>query len=499
MSSLLRRIAIIVGAALLAAFVGGCGGGPQTVNVLVSEELKSHFDAISSAFSKENSNIRLNPTVMPAEQLTKQIAAGKLDGILLTLGPKDLVPIDKAGRLKAGSEVVLGDVPLVVAVGKCGLCKFEALGQKHVTSLAIGDVDSGAVGVETMNALAKAKLWESVKGKATKMSFDSLMGAVESGKFSAAIVALTQVNGRAQVGCYIDEKLHQPIQLLAVKTSGLKETSGVSKFFEFLDTKAAKSPLYEMGVLQHKAVQLSGNSLFFYCGAGLREASTKLVSAFRKKTGITVFPTYTGSGCLLAQITIGQSGDLYMPGEDWYMKQAEERGYIVDSKVVTYMIPVIMVQKGNPKKIAGLTDLLKPGMRVGMGEPKSAAIGDFTLRLLESNKIPFETFKKNVAATFGTAPELGNSVKLGAVDAAIQWDAVAAWYLDEVDVVPIPTDGKNVSPVPLGVLKFSKHPVEAKAFLDFVSGPEGRAVFEKAGYTMDLAHPRFPLKTGASK
>ena len=93
------------------------------------------------------------------------------------------------------------------------------------------------------------------------------------------------------------------------------------------------------------------------------------MSAFRKKTGITVFPTYTGSGCLLAQITIGQSGDLYMPGEDWYMKQAQKRIHY-STKAVTYMIPVIMVQKGNPKGIADLTDLLKPGTRVGMGEPK---------------------------------------------------------------------------------------------------------------------------------
>jgi len=273
----------------------------------------------------------------------------------------------------------------------------------------------------------------------------------------------------------------------------------VSRFIEFLQTKDATSPLYDTGMVQHKTVKLSGNSLFLYCGAGLREATTKLISAFRKKTGVTIFPTYTGSGCLLAQITIGQSGDLYMPGEDWYMKQAEDRGYVTDSKVVTYMIPVIVVKKGNPKGIHGLKDLLKPGVRVGIGQPKACAIGDFTVKLMGASGIPMDSLMKNVAATFGTAPELGNSVKLGAVDAAIQWDAVAAWYLDDVDVVPFATNAKTISPVPLGVLKFSKHPAESAAFLDFVAGSEGRAIFEKAGYTTDAAHPRFPIAKSASR
>lgn len=236
----------------------------------------------------------------------------------------------------------------------------------------------------------------------------------------------------------------------------------------------------------------TGDSLFLYCGAGLREPAARLIEAFEAETGINIMPTYTGSGCLLAQISLSHSGDLYMPGEDWYMDQAEERGYIERSSIVAYFTPVIMVHRGNPHNILTLKDMLKPGVRIGMGEPKACAIGSFTLKVLEANDIDYEEFRKNVVAHFATAPELGTGVKLQAVDAAVQWDSLAALYIDECDVVPFPVDESTVSPVPLGVLKFSKNKEAAERFLQFVEGPRGQEIFRKHHYTLDPANPTFP-------
>ncbi len=497
-----RRVGSTFGIIVLLAIVCcSAAHSSERVNLLVSSELKTQFRAIDTAFSKKYRKTSLDPTILPLKQLQKQVNAGKQGGIILTLGPKDITPIDRAGKLAAGSQVILGDVPLVVIVPnkscqvtKGGVCNFNALTMKHVSSIAIGDNDSGSVGTETMNALGKAKLWAKVKGKTQKMPLEKLVDAVGSCKVSAAIVTLNQVTSRVKVACFVDQKLYEPIQLLAVRTSGMKVTPGVDRTIRFLSSKAARDPLFDMGVREHKAIKMSRNSLFMFCGAGLREPATKLINTFRKKTGISIQATYTGSGCLLAQITIGQSGDLYMPGEDWYMQQARGRGYVTESKIVTYFIPVIMVEKGNPLKIHSLKDLLKPGVRVGIGEPKAAAIGDFTPKFLKANNVSMAALKKNVVATFGTAPELGNSIKLGAVDATIQWDAVASWYLDDVDVVAVPITKKTISPVPLGILKFTKHKAEAQKFLEFVAGPEGKAIFKASGHTIDLAHPRFPVK-----
>ena len=195
----------------------------------------------------------------------------------------------------------------------------------------------------------------------------------------------------------------------------------------------------------------------------------------------------------MAQIAISESGDLYMPGEEFYMDQAVARGFVREREIVTYFIPVIMVGKGNPKGIRGLADLYRPGLRLGLGEKESTAIGAFTPKLLAAKKLSYEALLKNVVAAFATAPEMGNAVKLGAVDAAIQWDAVASWYLNGADVVAFPTDRGTISPVPLGVLKFSRDPAAARSFLKFALSPVGRAIFEKHGHSIDPARPTFPV------
>jgi molybdate transport system substrate-binding protein len=236
--------------------------------------------------------------------------------------------------------------------------------------------------------------------------------------------------------------------------------------------------------------------LFFYCGAGLRLAAEPLIAAFRERTGIVVDPTFTGSGCLVGQAEMGRTGDLFMPGELFYMQQAADRGLVTQWRVVAWFVPVILVRDGNPLGIHTLEDLYRPGVRVGLGEPKACAIGDFTPRLLAAKGLSAEALEPNVVATFVTAPEIGNAVKLGSIDAAIQWDAVAAAYLEGGDVVPIPTEDATRSAVPLGVLATSARPDAARAFLEFVAGPEGQAILESHHYTVDPSRPTFPPEEG---
>lgn len=239
------------------------------------------------------------------------------------------------------------------------------------------------------------------------------------------------------------------------------------------------------------APKADAGTLFLYCGAAMRKPVAEISKLFRERTGIKVEPTYTGSGCLLAQIEMADKGDLFMPGEDWFMEQAVERGRILDWRTVAYFVPVIMVERGNPQHIKSLRDLMRPGLRVGIGEPKACAIGHFTVRLVEASGIPWRTFEPYVTAHFATAPELGNAVKLKAVDACIQWDSIAALYRDDTEVVALPPSSKTVSKITLGVLRTATNPQMAKRYLAFVAGPEGQAVMRKHHFTTDLRHPTF--------
>jgi molybdate transport system substrate-binding protein len=68
------------------------------------------------------------------------------------------------------------------------------------------------------------------------------------------------------------------------------------------------------------------------------------------------------------------------------------------------------------------------------------------------------------------------------LDATIIWNATAHRIRDSIDVIQIDPKYRIDSPIPLGVLKFSKHIDEAEKFLNFVSSPEGKRIFLKYGF-----------------
>jgi len=221
--------------------------------------------------------------------------------------------------------------------------------------------------------------------------------------------------------------------------------------------------------------------LLAHAGAGIQPPLEELGKMFQKKTGVRVDYSYKGSGCLLPDICVSEKGDLYIPGELFYMKQAEDRGLLRASRPVARMTTVIVAQPGNPKKVKSLKDLARPGMRVGLGDAKAIAIGRAARSVLDKAKLRKQV-EKNVVMSCMNVVELGNAIKLGHLDAAIVWDGTAALYHGYVTTVPIPVKYSYTSTIPVGVLKFSKHPKEATEFMNFLASKEAEPVFQKHGY-----------------
>lgn len=232
----------------------------------------------------------------------------------------------------------------------------------------------------------------------------------------------------------------------------------------------------------------SGNArdeirLLAHAGAGIQPPLDELGAMFAKRTGIGVDYSYKGSGCLLPDIVISQKGDIYIPGELFYMQQAVDRGLISKYRPVAQMSTVVIAQHGNPKKIAGLKDLARPGLRVGLGDAKAIAIGRAARMVLEGAKLR-DRVEKNVCMCCMNVVELGNAVKLGHLDAAIVWDGTAALYGEAITTIPIPAAYRETSTIPVGVLRVSKHPREAAQFMDFLASKEAAPIFRRHGYAV---------------
>ncbi len=221
-----------------------------------------------------------------------------------------------------------------------------------------------------------------------------------------------------------------------------------------------------------------------YCGAGMRPPVAELVEMFAEREGVTFECDYAGSEVLLSRIKLTGQGDLYMPGDVHYVDLAAKEDLIDSQTTVCYQVPVILVQKGNPKNIRSLTDLTRADVKVGLGDPKACAIGRKTSKILAKNQISEEDV--NVTFRSVTVNELGNHIKLGSLDAAIVWDGVAAFFAEEAETVAIPPEQNVISTVAVGVLDSTKHPEQAARFVKFLTSDEGSAVFKKHGYATRL-------------
>ena len=242
--------------------------------------------------------------------------------------------------------------------------------------------------------------------------------------------------------------------------------------------------VFSVGGLAHARTTLT-----VHAGAGIRPPLDELGALFEKKTGVKVEYNYKGSGCLLADICLSKRGDVYIPGELFYIRQAEERGFVRASRVVAQMSTAVIVQKGNPKRIHGLRDLRQEGLRIGLGDPKAVAVGRAASETLVKAGI-LKQVEPNVVMTALNVVELGIGVKLRQLDAAIVWDATAHLFRESVETLTLPDEWRVDAPIPVAVLKFTTNADESTRFMEFLAGDEAAKIFLKHGYGVPKPAPK---------
>lgn len=234
-----------------------------------------------------------------------------------------------------------------------------------------------------------------------------------------------------------------------------------------------------------KQEQTAEKELMLYCGAGIRPPAAELAETFEREHDVKIITNYAGSETLLSTIRLLRSGDLYMPGDKHYVEQAVREDMIHSHKSVCYFIPVILVQKGNPKNIKGLRDLLRPGIKLGLGDAKACAIGRKTKKVLTKNNLVWSDIEKNLKFHSLTVNELGMQIQTKTLDAVIVWGAIARYYSEYGDEIQIPTGQNVISTIDIGVLNFTKHRELAEKFVDFISSEQGQQVFKKHNYSTE--------------
>ncbi|MDD1689991.1 MAG: molybdate ABC transporter substrate-binding protein [Methanoregula sp.] len=222
-------------------------------------------------------------------------------------------------------------------------------------------------------------------------------------------------------------------------------------------------------------------SILVFAGAGLKAPMEDIAATFTQKYGIGVQYSYGGSGVLITQMNLTHKGDVFIPGSTNEWKTAKTQGLVDSYQLVAYHVPVIVVQKGNPKNIASLKDLAQPGLKVALGDVNATAIGKAGAKMFKKMNIT-AAVEKNVVTRTPTINELVTIMNAGQADAAIlTLDNVNA---EKMDMITIPLADNEVLITPIGVTTFTQNSEGATKFVAFVASDEGKAIFGKHGFPL---------------
>jgi len=229
-------------------------------------------------------------------------------------------------------------------------------------------------------------------------------------------------------------------------------------------------------------------TMLFHAGAGQRSSLDEIKEPFcQRHPSVKVNFAYKGSGYFIADITRSHEGDLYMPGEEFYLLQAVERGFVTDydpeRDIAAYFITVIITPRGNPAHVQKLEDFARPGVKVGLGNPKACAIGLWHEKTFRKAGL-WDQVQKNATVSAKCIPELGNAAQQKLIDATIVWATTAVLYLRDVEIIPLEPSYRGVVRLPVAVLKFSKQPRLAQMLKDLILSDEGKAIFLSHAYAV---------------
>lgn len=225
--------------------------------------------------------------------------------------------------------------------------------------------------------------------------------------------------------------------------------------------------------------------ILVFCAGGLRKPVEALSKDFEAQQGVSVEISYDGSNTLLSQIKLNRKGDIYIAGDAGYIETAQKDSLVKESVRLCWFVPVIIVKKGNPLKVKTLADLTKTGVKIGQADAKTAAVGRVMPRILSLNGVDSAAWSKNVVLVTTMVNELAVAVKLGSIDAAVVWSAIASNYKDVADQVLVPFEKNIIPEAGAAVLRFSKDSDAASRYLQFLMSPQSRAVFSANGYVVD--------------
>ncbi len=236
----------------------------------------------------------------------------------------------------------------------------------------------------------------------------------------------------------------------------------------------------------------AGRKLVLFVGSASQPPTELAVRTFEEKTGAKLEVHFGGSGEMLSSMKLAGQGDIYFPGSSDYIELAKREGLVdpASETIIAYLVPAINVPKDNPKGIATLEDLAKPGVRVAIARPDTVCVGLYAVEVLERAGLTAQV-RPNIVNNTESCAKTAQIVALGQVDAVLGWDVFESWDPGKIKTIYLPKQRvPRIGVLPAVIGSKSKDVELAKAFLAFLTSPEGQAIYSKWNYLTSVEAAR---------
>ncbi|MGG6312022.1 molybdate ABC transporter substrate-binding protein [Paenibacillus macerans] len=223
--------------------------------------------------------------------------------------------------------------------------------------------------------------------------------------------------------------------------------------------------------------------LLVSAATSLTESLDELKSIYEAEHGnIKLTYNYAASGTLQQQIEQGAPADLFLSAGKKQMNALLDKR-LVDAELTTNLLTnelVLVVPQDGSVQLETIKDLTNIG-DIAIGTPESVPAGKYAQQTLAYHKL-WDSLQSRLVLTKDVKQVL-SYVETGNVDAGFVYKTDAA--LSDKVKVALSAEPESHDPIeyPVGVLKGSSHPDEAKAFYEFLLSGEARQVFSKFGFT----------------
>jgi molybdate transport system substrate-binding protein len=277
-------------------------------------------------------------------------------------------------------------------------------------------------------------------------------------------------------------------RLQAVGNFG-SSTQGSDKCAELLEEVALimRNILLALFVATMLTSTANAEDLTVAAASDLSYALKDLSAGFEKATGNKVVLSFGASGNLFSQIKSGAPFDLFFSADADYPKQLAAEGLVDGDSIRIYAIGHLVLWVPNSLKLDLQTlkmDLLtQPQVRrVAIANPQHAPYGRAAIAAINHSGLKEKVadklvFGENISQAAQFVQSGNAQAGLIALSLALSpnmKDAGKFWEL--------PSDSYPELRQAVGVVSASKQKAAAKAFSDYVTSAEGRAILERYGF-----------------